>query len=268
MAAFGRTALITALWSMAGEFVAATASAQIDAAADDEIIVRGRGYGEFRLEVERAENVVFARFNDINSDDRFDIHCRAEPKVGSKLYERVCSSNSWREQDANFGYDFVRELLGETGANPQRHRIEQLQMQRRLEEEMRRLTLQDPELGEAVAELGRAMQAMAAATGSQKGWTLFREIPVGTDGLPFGAARMFEVRIGNAPWSHALTGSTFTIGQLSGVIRGLEIDCAENATQLKYEEDVEWTVPTDWSACTLRVRARRGATFVLYEFER
>lgn len=252
--------------------LAALCSATFGAAQEpehvaEEIIVRGKSYGEFRLEVERAQDALFARFNDINSDDRFDIHCRAEPRVGSKLYERTCASNSWREQDANFGRDYVRELLGETGANPQQFRIEQLRMQARLEDEMRRLALEDPALRETVARLGEAMRAMAAATGSRTSWTLFREITPGAEGLPFDAEQMFEVRIGAAPWTHALTYSTFTIGQLTGNIRRLDLDCAEKTVRLEYQPDVEWTLPSGWSACLLRVQAKRGTSFRLYEFD-
>lgn len=261
MASCAKTLAIAALCS------ATVGAAQERERVDEEIIVRGKSYGEFRLEVERAKDAVFARFNDINSDDRLDIHCRAEPRLGSKLDERVCASNSWREQDANFGRDYVRELLGETGANPQQYRIEQLRMQARLEDEMRRLALEDPALRAMVARLGEAMQAMAAATGSRESWTLFREITPGTEGLPFDAEQLFEIRIGGEPWTHALTHSTFTIGQLTGNIRRLDLECVEKTVRLEYQPDVEWTVPSGWSGCLLRVQAKRGTAFRLYEFD-
>lgn len=261
MAACANTLVIAVLCS------AAVCAAQEPADVDEEIIVRGKSYGDFRLEIERARDVFLARFNEINSDDRFDIHCREEVRIGSKLRDRVCASNSWREQDANFAYDFVRELLGETGANPQRHRGEQLRMQRLLEEEMQRLATEDAELREAFLHMGRAMQALSAVTGARPAWTLFREVGADAGGLPFGAQQVFEVQVGFDPWTHSLTNRTFTIGEVSGSIRGLDLECAENAMRLKYQSDVEWTVPTGWSACTLRVRAKRGATFRLYEFQ-
>ena len=68
--------------------------------AEPDIVVLGRSVRELRLEIELAEQTVLARFNDINSDDRFDIHCHAEPRYHSHIEETVCLSNSWREQNA------------------------------------------------------------------------------------------------------------------------------------------------------------------------
>jgi hypothetical protein len=50
---------------------------------------------ELRIDIERAAEAVFARFNEINSTDDFDIHCRLEKVYG--LLRRSCMSNSWRE---------------------------------------------------------------------------------------------------------------------------------------------------------------------------
>jgi hypothetical protein len=63
----------------------------------DEVIVIGRRLGELRRQIETAELAVYARFNEINSDDRFDIHCRERVRYHSHIRERVCESNSWRE---------------------------------------------------------------------------------------------------------------------------------------------------------------------------
>lgn len=46
---------------------------------DDQIVVVGKALAELRIRVELAENEVYARFNEIDSNDLFDVHC----------YERV-----------------------------------------------------------------------------------------------------------------------------------------------------------------------------------
>jgi hypothetical protein len=245
----------------------ARAGAQAPPAADEEIVVRGRSPAELRAEIELARDAFIARFNDINSDDRFDIHCRLEKRVASHLEERVCASNSWREQDANFAFDFVRELRGEGGTNPQAHRAEQLRMQRLLEEEMQRLAVEDPALRDAGQRLGRAMRTMNVEAGGRPEWTLFRQVTAGTEGLPFGAREVFEVQLGSEPWIHALTQSTFTIGQVTGAIRRLELECAQAGGRLDYAPDMEWRVPAHWTDCRVSVRGKRGTTFLLFEFE-
>jgi hypothetical protein len=237
------------------------------ARVDEEVIVQGRSYRELRLAVQLAQDAVFARFNEINSDDKFDIHCRLQPRYGSRIMERACLSNSWREQDANFAQATVQQIRGELTTPPTAFRGEQLLMQQRLGAEMRRLALEDAQLREAVQELGRAMLAMNEKAGTRPMWTLSRDVPEGTEGLPFDAERVIEVRMGDAAWNHPLTQSTFTLGQVDGAIRKIEIECADDSLTLDYEPDVEWTIPRGLTDCQLRIRAKTGTTFALYEFE-
>ena len=81
------------------------------AAPGDEMVVVG-SMGELRRELRLAEEAVFNRFNEINSDDAFDIHCLLEPRYGSRIRALSCRSNSWREQEANYGTAVAREMQG------------------------------------------------------------------------------------------------------------------------------------------------------------
>lgn len=234
--------------------------------AADEIIVLGR-IDELRLKLRRAEEAVYERFNEINSDDRFDIHCRMETKIDSHIPERVCVSNSWREQDANYGQTLLREWRHEGGNIPEQYIAEQLRMQQLLKEEMRRLAREDEQLHQAVVRLGDAQRAYADATGNGPRTTLWRQLMAGPEGLPFGAQQVFEVWMSREPWSHPLARRTFTIGDVSGEIRKLRVDCDQGRAPIEYRMGVDWTLPAGWSACKLRVDAKRDTTFVLYEFE-
>jgi len=236
------------------------------ATAPDEIIVLGH-IDELRRELVRAEEAIYQRFNDINSDDRFDIHCEMETKIDSHIPRRVCVSNSWREQDANYGQALMRFWRGNPGNVSEQYRAEQLRMQDLLKKEMVRLAAEDEQLHQAVVRLGDAQRAFADATGAGLSRTLWRQVPQGADGLPFGAQSMFEVRMGREPWSHALTHRTFTIGDVLGEIRELQLDCDQGSEPIVYQAGVDWTLPNGWSACKLRVDAKRGATFTVYEFE-
>src|SRR5215471_17911758 len=196
--------------------------------APDEIIVLGH-IDELRRELVRAEDAVYQRFNEINSDDRFDIHCEMETIIHSHLQRRVCASNSWREEDANYGQAAMKYWRGTPDNDFGHYRSEQLRMQDLLKKEMLRLAAEDEQLHQAVVHLGDAQRAFADATGGGPSRTLSREVPQGTDGLPFGAQGMFEVRMGRQPWSHALTQRTFAIGDVSGEILKLQLDCDQGS---------------------------------------
>jgi len=233
----------------------------------DEMIVRGRAIAQFRLRIRLAEDAVFARFNEINSDDRFDVHCYMRASTGSRIEQRLCMSNSWREQDANYAQAWIGQLRQEYGSNPQQFLAQQQIMQHRLVDEMRRLTVEDPALHEAMVRLGQTYAAYEAVTGTRALHTLYREVPPGENGLPFGAQRLLQVRVGADPWIQRLTAHTFTLGAVSGHIRSLRVRCDNGGGKLDFQDDVEWTLPEDWGACTLTVAAKRETTFSFVEFD-
>lgn len=183
---------------------------QAEPPAPPDVIVHGRAFAELRLQIRLAEEAVFARFNEINSTDDFDIHCREESRAGTRIHVRACLSNSWREQDA----DMAKAIL-QGGTPPEFFTAQQLLLQRRLGEEARRLALEDKELGEAVLNLGRAKLALARRTDQEERVTAWRQVPSGADGLPYEAAQMFEVRVGDETWAHLLTERTFAFASVT-----------------------------------------------------
>lgn len=84
--------------------------------------------------------------------------------------------------------------------------------------------------------------------------------------MPYGAELMFEIIMGTKPFRHRLTRPTFTIADVLGEIRKLEVECLEGRRRFEYVRGVDWTVPDGWSDCTLQVNAARETTFRLYEF--
>lgn len=275
-ARFGKDAMAAVLCAAAlcglasGQETGAAGVAQTEAAGDadppDEVVVTGRNLRERRHEVEAAELAVFDRFNDINSDDRFDIHCFWQVRYFSHVRERVCRSNSWRDQEANYSDSLLRELRGEATPSREQFRGEQARVERLLETEMRRLLAEDPELRAAVTRLNQARAALGEALGAGGVQTASLEVPP-SDGLPFGAKRAFVVRIGREPWSHALEQRTFTMAEVNGKVRKLELACGKERKRLDYQPAVDWSIPSGADACTLLVDAKPETTFALYEFE-
>src|SRR5262245_52832236 len=81
---------------------------------EDEIIVQGKALEGLRLRIERAEEDVYTRFNEINSDDSHDIHCYQRVPRGSHIEKRVCVSNAARAADIAIAAATVRSLQGAT----------------------------------------------------------------------------------------------------------------------------------------------------------
>ena len=96
--------------------------------------------------------------------------------------------------------------------------------------------------------------------------TLSRQVTAVIGTLPYDANLMFEIIMGNNPWRHPLTEHTFTIANVFGEVRKITVECAEGRRRIAYEPGADWTVPSDWSSCTLEVNAKKGSTFKLYEF--
>jgi hypothetical protein len=235
----------------------------------DQFVVTGKALNDLRLRIRRAEDDVYARFNEINSDDRFDIHCYSYVPIDSHIARRACVSNAWRAADVDIGQATLAQMRGESGPNPELFRGQQWVMQQKLNEEMRRLATEDPALRQELVRLGQAHQALDLVTGSGNTWTMYREVPAGDDGLPYDAQRMVDVRIGTVPWTSPLMHRTFTLAGVSGHVRNMSLACdhaARKTKKLAFEDGKEWTVPAAWGACTLTVAATRETTFRLVEF--
>ncbi len=81
----------------------------------EEITVRGKSPGEYRLELERARDEVFRQFNEANKGDDTDVTCRDEQPTGSRMPQNVCRSAAEKRADANAAHDFLGALLRSAG---------------------------------------------------------------------------------------------------------------------------------------------------------
>jgi hypothetical protein len=275
---FAAAVVVTALFAGLNSRVAFGDGEQLAASgdngqADEEVIVRGQARGRIRLEIQRAEDAVYDRFNEINSNDLYDIHCYERTVIDTHIKRRICQSNAWRRYDAAMGEATVRGLQsGVAGGNGEFAQAQglvasQLATERLIRKEMASLARSDPKLAAAMVRLGQAYRADELVRGSPPDSTLYREIDAGEEDLPGGAARRFEVRIGEVAWSHPLTSRTFTIQGVEGRIRSMRLDCDKGEQKLEYMDEVDWNVPDAWGACTLDVGAKRGTTFALYEYD-
>jgi hypothetical protein len=60
------------------------------ASDEEEIIVRGQRLEDFRVALEAARVRVYDVFNDLNSDDAFDVSCQVEGSTGTRMRQQTC----------------------------------------------------------------------------------------------------------------------------------------------------------------------------------
>jgi len=131
--------------------------------ATDEVIVRGRTLAALRVEIERAEDAVYERFNVLNGDDELDIRCTAEPPLGTRIPVRECLPRFAVRAEGRASGELVNGLQGSAyGGDPQAHLTQLAQKSRELTEAMRRLAREDDELLRRLTQLVGLKQALEA----------------------------------------------------------------------------------------------------------
>ena len=63
-------------------------------------VVGERTIFALRMEIESAETEVYGLFNELNSNDEFDVACTNEVFVGSHLPKRICIADYLRKEQA------------------------------------------------------------------------------------------------------------------------------------------------------------------------
>lgn len=71
----------------------------------EEVVVRGRRIGELRADIEVARRRAYDIFNEINSNDEFDVRCRKESRPGTNVPAQICR--------ARFEYDISADAASE-----------------------------------------------------------------------------------------------------------------------------------------------------------
>lgn len=176
------------LWAQTAD--AASDGSRNDAARDEpeEVIVRGRRLADFRVEIQTARVRVYDLFNDLNSDDAFDVHCRLEDSTGTRMRQQTCrprfkddisadAATAWVyaimracpdsvAQDCIFGNAMAASqaksaALGEESREPA--------MQERFALEMARVVAESPEMQQALLDYQAVERAYQEARGGRRG---------------------------------------------------------------------------------------------------
>jgi len=162
-----RTLSLLVMVGLAAPALAQNAAAPSPSAGVEEVIVPGRTPENIRVEIERLETVVYDRFNALNSDDEFDIHCLMQAPTGSNIPLRTCVPNFVLRAESAAGRKMLTDGRGGAGNNnnPAEQRTRMEEKSRELTEEMQRIAREDEELLRDLVRLDelKQMQSRSAA---------------------------------------------------------------------------------------------------------
>jgi hypothetical protein len=105
------------MWLLAALPVGGTAAAQTEPGASseteppEEVVVRGKRLTDLRFEVQVARERAYDLFNDINSNDDFDVYCREEGRTGTRSTQRVCRAQFENRVSADAAKEYVATLF-------------------------------------------------------------------------------------------------------------------------------------------------------------
>ena len=123
----------------------------------EEVIVRGsKSLIELKHEMYRAEDVLFDFFNLLNTDDQFDVRCYDEVPTGSKIPQRVCRTNWFRDLHSAETQKLMR---GEPFMYPV---FRNKKMDERLNELMSKAIREQPKMLDTLARYSEAKQTLGS----------------------------------------------------------------------------------------------------------
>jgi len=130
----------------------------------DEVIVPGVAPENLRVEIERVETAVYERFNALNSNDEFDIHCFSQAPTGSNIPVRTCAPNFVVQSESRASSKILTDGRGRSGNNynPAELRARNEEKSRELTEEMQRLAREDEQLLRDLVRLNELKQLQAS----------------------------------------------------------------------------------------------------------
>jgi hypothetical protein len=83
----------------------------------DEVAILGKSWRRLQREMTAAEDRFYRRFNELNTRDAFDIHCRMEKETGTLVPKRQCRIQFLAEAQALDAQEFYRGLFNGWGVN-------------------------------------------------------------------------------------------------------------------------------------------------------
>jgi hypothetical protein len=128
----------------------------------DEVVVPGRRPENLRVEIERLERVVYARWNSLNSNDELDIHCLDSEPTGSNITQTRCAPDFVIQAEARAAQDAIDGARSSQQSPRTSDYVATMQEKsRQLNEEMQRVARQDEQFLRDLVRLDELKQLQA-----------------------------------------------------------------------------------------------------------
>ena len=125
----------------------------------EEITVLGeRTFFTLRLEIEAAEEEVYGLFNELNTNDDFDVTCTWEAYTGSHIKRRRCMAAYLREAQAENTQNYLKGIDTRLSLSEVEGEVHQQTLA--MEAEMTQLALDNPEFSQALRKLAELLGAL------------------------------------------------------------------------------------------------------------
>jgi len=159
-----KTLSLVVLLGLGAPGLAQEAAAPAQGAAIEEVIVPGRTPEKLRVEIERLETDVYERFNALNSNDEFDIHCLKQAPTGSNIPLRTCAPNFVIQAESDSAEKMLTDGRGGAGNNynPAEHAMRMEEKGRELTAEMQRVAREDERLLRDLVRLDELKQLQSS----------------------------------------------------------------------------------------------------------
>jgi hypothetical protein len=142
-----RTLCFVVLFGLGAPALAQETQSRAQPAANaDEVVVEGRKPENVYAEIERLELSVYDRFNALNSNDEFDIHCFKQAPTGSNIPLRRCAPNFVVQAEAQAAQNTMVGARGRADARNHGDTTVLEQKSKALTEEIQRLAREDAQL--------------------------------------------------------------------------------------------------------------------------
>jgi hypothetical protein len=158
------TALLTVLFSFPVLAMEAPLDVPASAAGVEEIEVIGqRNLLALRMQVEAAQEEVHLLFNDLNTDDDYDIVCKFQERYFSKMKEKICMPQYAWDIRAEEGRTFADKVQGIASAETAPANLKIDYSEPRLKEQMIEALRNSPELFDAIVKHATLMEELSNA---------------------------------------------------------------------------------------------------------
>jgi hypothetical protein len=101
-----------------GQSQSAAGSGSSGAQADDEVVVTGRRLAELRVGVQKARERAWGIFNELNTNNDFDVVCHDETRTFSHARQRICEPRFEMRITSTAAKEYMAELAAVCPVNP------------------------------------------------------------------------------------------------------------------------------------------------------